>query len=295
MNEKKCIAPNECSTVRWIVTLLVGSLIGMVGSVPLISLMNDTANSFMGIPYSSLFTILSFIPMMIGVVIAIKFIAKTSIKDFILGVGGKISKKMCLKVFILFTVGFYIPVLIVFYNVKANQVDPGQYFFTFIFMLLTAWIQTTYEEFFFRGIFIRWACKNSIGYSKKSMIALLLCSLLFMLFHITNPEVTTQTGIDIVFALLAYLIPGIAYFVADLHFGSLIPGIIMHWVNNFTLFTIINSNVSVVTSPVLFTDTTTATGGFLFLSTILTHAPIIIYIIIDVIRRKKTAVNTNND
>ena len=289
MNEKKCIAPNECSALRWIMALAVTYLIGIVASMPLTPLMNDNTNSFLGISFSSLFSLLSFVPMMIGLFISVKFIAKTPIKNFIFGAGEKITKKTCLIVFILFTIGFYIPILAFIGNVKANQVDVGQYCLSFVLLLVLAAIQTSFEELAFRGFFIRWACKNNIGYSKKAMVALALCSVFFMLSHITNKEVTSQQGIDMLFAILAYLIPGIAYFVADLHFGSLLPGMIMHMVNNFTLFTIINADVSTVTSSVLFTDTTPSTGGNLLLSVILSHAPILIYILIDIIRRKKAA------
>lgn len=289
MNEQNCIAPNECSTRRWIVTLVVGFVLATVTSLPFYPLMQNTTDSFMGIPFATLFTVISFIPQFICILIAIKFIAKTPIKNFLFGNGGEINKKSCLIVFVLFIIGFYLPLLISLENVKVNQVDVGHFCFALAFFLVTIFIQTTFEELIFRGIFIRCACKNNIGYSKRAWIAYAICSVLFAVSHASNPEVTSQQGIEVVFSLVAYIVPATAYFIADLHFGSLLPGIIMHWANNFMLSTIVNGEISALNSSVLLTDTSPTTGASLLLSSVLTHAPIFIYIIIDCIRRKMAA------
>ena len=88
-NEKKMIAPNECSTLRWLSVILVGVLFGLLASAPFGSLLQNRVDTVMGIAYADFFGVLTFIPMFLGMVLAIRFLGKTSLKDFILGVGGK--------------------------------------------------------------------------------------------------------------------------------------------------------------------------------------------------------------
>ena len=95
--EKKYIAPNECSFKRWLAVLVVGLLLGGLLGSP-IAVLSQQDNSFMGIRYFELFGQLNFLPMFLGLALAIKFIGKTSLKDFILGVGGKVDKKESLTI-----------------------------------------------------------------------------------------------------------------------------------------------------------------------------------------------------
>jgi uncharacterized membrane protein (UPF0182 family) len=89
--EKKIILPNECSFGRWLLALVVGLLIGFVLVAPLYLLLYNREGTFMGISYTDIFGVLSFVPLFWAVVFSIRVICKTSLKDFILGVGGKIN------------------------------------------------------------------------------------------------------------------------------------------------------------------------------------------------------------
>ena len=287
--EKLQITPNECSTGRWIAVLAVALTVGFVLGSPLSTFMSNREDFFMGVAYADLFGVLFFVPLFVGMVLALKLLGKTSLKEFILGVGGKVNKKECLLVFGLFAGGFVLPHLLILNNIHLRGVDVGEYGFLVLFMLLTAWMQTTWEELLFRGLFLRWACKNKVGYTKKAMLAAVLSSVVFALSHVTNPEVTSQSGIDMLLAVLAYTIPGFVCFLADLHFGSLLPGIIIHWINNFVLFTVISSEVSVVSVPTLLADSTPNSAAWSLGSTALAYLPVLVYILLDIRKKRKAA------
>lgn len=285
--EKKLIAPNECSAGRWVAVLAMGLLLGLVLTLPLFFLLYGREGSFMGISYTDYFNVLAFVPLFWGMVLAIWLLGKTSFKKFVLGVGGKINIKVCLIIAGLFTVGFAIPHLLVAKNIELRGVDIGQFIFLVVFLLLTAWMQTTFEELIFRGIFIRWACKNQVGYTKKAWIVAIVSSLIFALAHAVNPEVTSQGGLGIVLAVLSYAIPGFVCFFANMHFGNLLPGFIMHLLNNFFLFSVIRKEISAVTLPTLLIDKTPDNAVWSLTSTAIVYLPVVVYIIVDLIKRKK--------
>lgn len=285
--EKQYIAPNECSTKRWIAVAAVGIIAGFILAFPAL-ILAQKADIFMGIRYAEIFGHLGFVGLFAGIVLAIKFVGKTSMKDFILGVGGKVNKKECLTVMGLYALGFVIAYLLVVKNIRVRDVNPGEFAFLILFMLLTTWLQTTYEELVFRGLFIRWACKNEVGFTKKAIIGAAISSVLFALMHVPNAEVTTQSGIRIVIGILNYAVPGLLMYIANLHFGSLVPGILIHWVNNFLLFTVIASDVTSMPVPTLLVDTTPHNAEWVLLSTLITYMPVLVYMFLDV-RKKKAA------
>ena len=82
--EKKRIAPNEASLIRWIITLAVSFPIGMLLLIPIAPFFMDrveiTPNftmiseySFMGISFGGLLTELVFIALFCGMVLAKRF------------------------------------------------------------------------------------------------------------------------------------------------------------------------------------------------------------------------------
>ena len=174
-------------------------------------------------------------------------------------------------------------------NLQWRGVKADQFAFLLVFMLLTAWIQTTFEELIYRGVFLRWACKNKVGYTAKAFIAIAVSSAFFALSHVTNPEVTSKSGIDILIMMITYALPGAACFVVNMHFGTLLPGIIIHWLNNFLLFTLVSSGGSAVPVPTLLIDTTSQTAAWSFTSTLIAYVPVLAYVLFDIVRRKKCA------
>ena len=287
--EKKIIAPNECSFGRWLLVLVVGLVVGFILVVPIYLALYGVDKSFMGISYTNIFNVISFIPLFAAMVVSIRLIGKTSFKDFILGVGGKINVKECLIISGLYIVGFASPFIMCAKNIVLRGVKPGEFAFLIVLMILTAWMQTTFEELVFRGLLLRWGCKNKIGYTKKALILAVINAVAFALFHAINPEVLSQEGYLIPIAILTYAIPGFMFFIVDLHFGSLLPGCIIHLINNVFLYTLISSEISAVTNPTLLVDKTPRHALWSFGSTVIAYLPITIYIVIDLIRRKKAA------
>ena len=289
--EKKIIAPNEANLGRWIIVLLVGLLAGSVIGTPLTILAQTKTSFVFGSPVSAIFTMLTFVPLFWCTVLAIKLIGKTSLKDFVLGVGGSVNKKECLTVFGLYTLGFVLHCIpsALKGEIRFNDIKAGEFAFLLVFALATTWMQTTWEELTYRGALIRWACKNKVGYNKKSVIGGILVTLIFAASHATNPEVTSLHGFDVVVMMLSYVIPGLMYHFASVHFGTLLPGIIMHLTNNFLLFTMISGEVSAMPFPTLFVETATHNAARTLLGTVITYLPMLIYMIVIGIRRKKAA------
>ena len=289
IKEKKYIAPNECSLKRWIAVLVVGLAVGFALSTPFSILAQNQVDTFMGIRYSELFGQLCFVPLFWGMVFAVKVVGKTSLKDFVLGVGGKINKKECLSIMGLYAAGLLIYFLTLAGNIHLRGVNAGEFAFLVLFMLLVAWMQTSWEELIFRGLVIRWACKNKVGFTKKAVIASIVSSLAFALGHSANPEVMSQSGIRIAMAVISYAIPGMICYITNLHFGSLMPGLIIHWVNNFILFTLISAEVTAMPVPTLLVDTTPHTAELMLFGNILTNIPVLVYMILDMRKRRKAA------
>jgi hypothetical protein len=86
---------------------------------------------------------------------------------------------------------------------------------------------------------------------------------------------------------LAYALSGFIYFICNMHFKNLIPGFIIHFLNNFILFTLFSYQSSAITSSTIFIDTTPSSGALTLLSVVLTHLPLVIYIIVDFIKQRK--------
>lgn len=288
--EKKYIAPNEASLGRWIAVLVVGMLFGMVLSIPVTLLLMNKTGTFMGLPYYNMAFDLIFACLFWGLVISLKVVGKTSLKDFILGVGGKLNHKENLTILVLYVFGFVIAYLPFLSNIHLRGVNVGEFGFLVLFMLLTVWMQSTWEELVFRGLLIRWTCNNEIGFTKKAIVVSVITSVVFALSHAGNPEVTSKGGIQAIMALTSYGLTGMLFFFVSLYFGSLMPGIIVHWINNFFLSTIISSEVSVVAVSTLFIDTTPHTGEGMLIGNLLPWLPLLVYIFLDARKKKKAAV-----
>ena len=292
--EKAFIAPNECSLGRWIAAALVGFVIGSTISIPLEFYSKSNPDPIMGLPVSAITAIVSFCFIFICTVIAIRMIAKTSLKDFVIGVKGTVNKKDCLTVAVFYLIGYAIVTAMSAKYYQLNQANAGEFAVLFVFMLLLCWMQTTWEEIVFRGLFIRWACKNEIGYTKKAIICGIVSTLLFTIAHASNSEMATFSGAEKALAMFAYAVPGFVMYFADLHFRSLLPGIVFHWINNFIAFVFVRMSDSSMPVSTLFIDYTPRSAVNTAITHIALYLPFALYIIFDLIRRKKAAAGAEN-
>lgn len=173
-------------------------------------------------------------------VIAIKLIAKTSIKSFIFGLGGKLNKKESVTILGTYLLGLILASLLDLKTTRFSGVSVSQYLILFVWCSIFVWMQTTWEELLFRGIVIRAVCKNDIVFNRKSFLAGLISTTVFALLHIANPELTFQsTLLQKILMLLYYFIMGFFIYISDLVGKSLMPGILIHWINNFFMFTVL--------------------------------------------------------
>lgn len=289
--EKKYIAPNEASLKRWIGTFLVSMLISAIPGYFLNAFLKDKPGAFLGISYYSIFLTLSSVVMYMSLAIAIKLVGKTSVKDFVLGVGGKVNKKECMTIAVLYVLGFILSYLLNLGSIHLRGVNAGEFFFLVVFMVLTTWTQTTWEEFIFRGFVARWICGNKLVFNKRTIIAAIVTSAAFAVSHAPNPEVTSQGGFRALMAVTSYAIPGLVCFLANLHFGTLLPGIIMHAINNTLLFTVIAEEVTAMPLPTLLVSTAPHTGEVMLALNIILYLPVLVYMILDARKKKMAAAN----
>ncbi|MBE9059951.1 CPBP family intramembrane glutamic endopeptidase [cf. Phormidesmis sp. LEGE 11477] len=116
-----------------------------------------------------------------------------------------------------------------------------------IVVVLTS-LQTSTEELFFRGYLLQ-----GIGSRFGKWLAILLPSILFMLLHLSNPEVTTQDSWEAVASLVIYYFM-IGAFLAWLTIkdNGLELALGVHAANNIATFLLVTSNNSVIPSPAIF-------------------------------------------
>ena len=286
--EKKYIAPNEASLGRWSAALAVGGIVGVLLSTPFSFMMQTASGSFMGISCYSISALLAFAAIFWGLVIGIKVVGKTSMKDFILGVGGSVNMKECLTILGLYAVGMVLNFLPdAKYIYVREGFNLGNFLVLLLVMLLLTWTQTSTEELIFRGMVIRWTCKNEVGFTKKAVIAGIVASFAFAVAHATNPEVTSQGGIRVIMAVLSYAIPGLMFHFANLQFGSLLPGLLIHWLNNFVLFTVIASEVTAMPVPTLLVNAGPHAAENMLLNTTLAYLPLAVYMVLKARANKK--------
>lgn len=291
VEEKKRVAPNEASWLRWVAFVIVGYIIGTVIAVPFeVLVMLGPYFLMQGVVGELLEPIKllnNFVGMFIGTLISLRLVAKTKVREFIYGVGGKGCKKQNLLVIGLYLLGMLISVLPFAGNFSLREVAVEKYLVSLLLVVLFTWMQTSWEEIIFRGVFIRFACKNNISNTKKAVVWGIISSLLFMLVHTANPEVLHQSGWQVVLACITYFLSGMGLYFADIYFKSLMPGLIVHWVNNFVTFAVFSSVVSAGGFPSLIVDNTPPTGLYYLVTTVLCYAPLYVYILVKELKKRK--------
>lgn len=125
--------------------------------------------------------------------------------------------------------------------------QPASFFIFVPFVLLLTPIQTATEELFFRGYLLQ-----GIGYRFGKWVAVIGTSLLFMLLHTANPEVSTQLNWTGVASLIGYyFMTGVFLSWLTLKDGTLELALGVHAANNIATFLLVTSANSVVPSPAL--------------------------------------------
>lgn len=288
---------NDCPWWKWIISVVLTVIASIIPSsiISIISpmlLMSFSENS--GI-INLLSTLIPFIFLFWFQILFIKVICKTSVWSFILGRERHNDRKAMWIVAGLFIVGLGITYLISITNLMVN---PEATFKKTVLMILVSaaiiWMQTSLEEFWFRGIIGRIFFKNELKQkiSGKTVAYIIVSSAAFAAMHLANPEVLNVSGVDLIFMVGVYVIPGIMFAITTVQFGSLLPGMIMHAINNFLTCWLVGPEVSALqTQPILLDVTKENVGMWSFFITVVCYIPFIIYMIVRNVRAKNASVS----
>ena len=231
----------------------------LLGSIPLIITLvvlgiNDpnilfNLSGLSGIESVVFFTaeMLSFVPFILATILAVFFIHRRPVRTLVTAERRVDWKRML--------AGFAVwAVLAAWMALAESQLYPGRYeftphpesfgFFAIIAILLIP-IQTSSEEFFFRGYFLQ-----NAGLKVKNPIVLsLLSGILFTLPHLVNPEVAA----NVLLVPLFYFSFGAFAAYISLRDNGIELALGMHAGNNLFTALFVNATVSAMPTPALFT------------------------------------------
>jgi membrane protease YdiL (CAAX protease family) len=232
----------------------------LVGSIPVVILMayiavdGDPATDFSGTGFEGvpvipefLVTMSSFIPFLVATLLAVWFIHERPLRTLVTSETHIRWKRM----FAGAGVWLLIAALL---SLVESILYPGRYVLTFqpvtllVFAMLAMILipmQTSAEEFFFRGYLLQW-----MGLRLKNRWLLsLLNGLLFFLPHVANPEMATGS----VLIGLGYFVMGFFLTFIALQDHGIELALGMHAANNLFAALFANYTVSALPSPSLFT------------------------------------------
>ncbi len=231
-----------------------------VGAIPVVALMvylsmdGDPATSFTGAGFVGvpvilefLLTMSSFIPLLAATFLVVQFVHARPVKTLVTAE----ARIRWRRIFAGAGVWLLIAALL---SVIESFLYPGRYALTFqpvpllvfaVFALILIPIQTSAEEFFFRGYLLQW-----MGLRLKSVWLLsLLNGALFFLPHIANPEMATNS----VLVGLGYFVMGFFCALITLQDQGIELALGLHAANNLFAVLFANYDVTALPSPSLFT------------------------------------------
>ena len=231
-----------------------------VGSIPVVLLMayvsmdGDPATDFSGLGFVGVPVILEFLPTMLSFVpflgatfLAVRFIHARPSKTLMTG-ASKVRWRR-----ILASAGVWLVIAALVSLVEA-LLYPGRYVLTFqparlllfaLFALILIPIQTSAEEFFFRGYLLQWMGLRL----KNKWLLSLLNGVLFFLPHAANPEMATNS----VLIGLGYFAMGFFLALITLQDNGIELALGIHAANNLFAVLFANYAVTALPSPSLFT------------------------------------------
>jgi membrane protease YdiL (CAAX protease family) len=232
----------------------------MVGTVPVLLLMayvsfdGDPATSysgtgFVGIPMllEFLVTMLTFIPLIVATLLVVRFIHARSLRTLITG-------EMRIRWGRIFAGAGAWLVIAALVSIVEALLYPGRYVLTFqataliiyaVVALVFIPIQTSAEEFLFRGYLLQWMGLRL----KNTWVLAFLNGMLFFLPHIANPEMATNS----VLIGLGYFVMGFFLALTTLKDNGMELALGMHAANNLFSVLFANYTVTALPSPALFT------------------------------------------
>ncbi len=232
----------------------------IVGSIPVIALLtyvsmdgdpttSFTGKGFAGVPVipEFLITMSSFIPFLVATLLAVRFIHARPLKTLV-------TSEMHVRLGRIFAGAGVWLLIAVLLSVVESFLYPGRYVLTFqpatllifaVFALILIPLQTSAEEFFFRGYLLQW-----MGLRLKNRWLLsFLNGGLFFLPHAANPEMATSS----ILIGLGYFVIGFFFTLITLQDNGIELALGMHAANNLFAGLFANYTVTALPSPSLFT------------------------------------------
>jgi len=232
----------------------------LVGSIPVVLLMayvstdadpgtGFSATGFTGIPVTLefLFTMSSFIPFLVGTLLAVRFIHARSLKTLVTGEAhirwGRIFAGA----------GAWLLIAALISTVES-LLYPGRYVLTFqpaallifaVIALILIPLQTSAEEVFFRGYLLQWMGLRL----KNKWLLSLLNGILFFVPHVANPEM----AVDSLLIGLGYFVFGFFLALITLQDDGMELALGIHAANNLFAAIFANYTITALPSPALLT------------------------------------------
>ena len=277
--------PNKASGIRWVAVFVIGYIgtqfLNLIPIAVRILFFNNVPEEFNWLP-ATLVTFVTFALGFLLVWLMLRVIIKTSLRDFCFGSGNKFNIKHAGIFALALVIGILITTLS---NISEGKIELNPLGFLPVFVnvvicLMFIWMQTSYEEFLCRGVFMRWACGDKITITVKSVLFGVISSALFMCGHFLNPEMAAQTDtISTIAMALSYFSSGFFMYFMGLLYGNLLPGLAVHWANNAFLSIFLTQDGTVLNTASIFVDHTPVSneGVLSLISTIAIYILPLIY------------------
>lgn len=191
--------------------------------------------------------LLPFPVMLLALWAGLKFIHKRSLKSLLRPVGTFSWRKVWLSALLWFGLAGASDVFVWWMNPDNYRwsFDAGAFFSFLPLILILIPIQTSTEEFIFRGYLTQWAGR----YSRSLWLPWILPSLVFMSAHGLNPEVQTYGAL---LTLPLYLAIGLLLSWITLKSGGLEMALGLHTANNLYASLIVTFPSTALSTPALF-------------------------------------------
>lgn len=251
---------------------LVGSLIifvaSTIGQLPLtVAVLLKTMNSdtiptktedilkVLDSNLSLFLMLLIFVFAFIGIILVVKYLHKQTLIE-ITTVRSKIDWRRVIFSFVLWAIFTIVSVLITYYMNPEEMIwnfKPIPFFILFIISFFLIPIQTSTEEFVFRGYLMQ----GFGNLSKNKWFPLLMTSLIFGSMHILNPEIDKLGYLILVYYIGTGLFLGIITLMDD----GLELALGFHAANNMITALLVTSDWSVFQTNALFKDISNPSVG----------------------------------
>ena len=128
---------NECPIWRWVLVVVAGFILGVVisNATMIVCILTSVFQIQIFSELGDINIIKAFIAFAcyyVGLVITIKLIAKTSIKSFIFGLGGKLNKKESVAILGTYLLGLILASLLDLKTTRFSGVSFSQYLILFV-------------------------------------------------------------------------------------------------------------------------------------------------------------------